>query len=92
MEIDRLIHSPGRLALFTQLMVIERADATWLQQQTGLSWGNLATHVGKLEDAGYLIVHKQSAPESRARTLYELSPAGRKAYRAYRRMMLDLLE
>ncbi len=90
MNLDRLVHSPGRLALFTQLMVVEQADATWLKKQTGLSWGNLATHVRKLEEAGYLLAQKDST-HGRTRTLFELTERGRAAYESYRQMMLDLL-
>ena len=37
----------------TQLYVVESADATLLVNTTGLTWGNLATHLRKLEESGY---------------------------------------
>lgn len=91
MNLDKLIHAPARLAIVTQLMVVEEADATWLQGQTGLSWGNLATHVRKLEDASYLTVSKVFA-DRKPRTVFRLTEAGRVAYKKYRRTLLDLLE
>jgi DNA-binding MarR family transcriptional regulator len=90
-DLDKLIHAPARLAIMTQLMVIDEADATWLQGQTGLSWGNLASHVRKLEAADYLVVSKEFA-ERKPRTVFRLTEKGRSAYQEYRRTLLDLLE
>lgn len=91
MDLDKLIHAPARLAIMTQLMVIDEADATWLHGQTGLSWGNLATHVRKLEEADYLVVSKEFS-ERKPRTVFRLTDKGREAYQEYRRRILDLLE
>lgn len=91
MELDKLIHAPARLAIMTQLMVIDEADATWLHGRTGLSWGNLATHVRKLEEADYLVVSKEFS-ERKPRTVFRLTDKGREAYQEYRRRILDLLE
>jgi DNA-binding transcriptional ArsR family regulator len=55
-EIDRLVHEPARLAIMALLYVIESADFTFLMNQTGLSWGNLSTHMSKMEEAGYIDV------------------------------------
>lgn len=90
MNLDRCIHAPARLAIVIRLMGVDRADATWLRDQTGLSWGNLAAHARKLEEAGYLRVHKEFV-ERRPRTLFELSPAGKAAFRRYRKQILDIL-
>jgi DNA-binding transcriptional ArsR family regulator len=38
--------------------VVTSADYVFLKDQTGLSWGNLSTHIYKLEDAGYIAVEK----------------------------------
>ncbi len=91
MELDKLIHAPARLSIVKQLMVVDDADATWLQGQTGLSWGNLATHVRKLEEARYLEVRKEFA-ERKPRTVFRLTAEGRAAYAEYRRKILELLE
>lgn len=91
MELDKLIHAPARLAIVKQLMVVDDADATWLQGQTGLSWGNLATHVRKLEQADYLEVSKEFV-DRKPRTVFRLTAEGRAAYQEYRRKILELLE
>ena len=51
-KIDTVIHAPARLKVMTQLYVLEAADATFLVNRTGLTWGNLSTHLAKLEDSG----------------------------------------
>ena len=91
MELDKIMHAPARLAIVRQLMAVDEADATWLHGQTGLSWGNLATHARKLEDAGYVEVTKEFV-ERKPRTLFRLTAEGRVAYEEYRRRILELLE
>jgi DNA-binding transcriptional ArsR family regulator len=53
-EIDRVIHEPARLLLMAHLYVVESADAVFLMQSTDLTWGNLSSHLAKLEEAGYV--------------------------------------
>jgi DNA-binding MarR family transcriptional regulator len=90
-EIDRMVHEPARLAIMTLLYVIESADFTFLMNQTGLSWGNLSTHMSKLEEAGYLEVEK-SFKGRRPNTNLRLTEAGRSAFREYRHNMMQMLD
>ena len=76
--VDRLIHEPARLAIMTNLFVVESANATYLLQQTGLTWGNLGSHLTKLEEGGYVEVvkgYKGKQPQ----TTISLTSAGRTA-------------
>ncbi len=82
-SIDPVIHAPARLKLVTQLYVVDHADATFLHNQTGLTWGNLATHLRKLEEAGYVTVDK-TIDGRRPRTLISLTARGRTAFDEYR--------
>ena len=50
--------APARLAIMTNLFVVDSANATYLLRQTNLTWGNLGSHLGKLEEAGYVSVLK----------------------------------
>jgi DNA-binding MarR family transcriptional regulator len=59
MNLDRLIHSPARLAIITYLSVVEEGDAVYLLNQTGLTWGNLSANVTRLQEAGYIAVTKE---------------------------------
>ena len=82
-DIDTVIHAPARLRLVTQLYVVDSADATFLVNQTGLTWGNLATHLRKLEDAGYVKVTK-GYKGRKPHTTVALSGPGREAFDSYR--------
>lgn len=84
--IDSLIHAPARLQIVMQLFVVDGADATFLLNRTGLTWGNLSTHISKLEDAGYVAVEK-SFRGKKPRTMIRLTPKGRKAFQDYRSKM-----
>jgi DNA-binding MarR family transcriptional regulator len=89
--IDRLVHEPARLMLMTLLYVVNSADFTFLMSQTGLTWGNLSTHMSKLEEAGYLEVEK-AFKGRRPNTMLRLTAQGREAFQAYRRSMKQVLD
>ncbi len=89
-SLDRVIHEPARLRLMTLLFVVDEADFTYLSNQTGLTAGNLSTHMAKLENAGYVAVDKSFAGR-RPRTVYRLTDNGRNALVAYRAAMDDML-
>jgi len=90
-ELDRTIHEPARLAIMALLYVIDSADFTFLMNQTGLSWGNLSTHMSKLEEVGYIQVEK-SFKGRRPNTSLRLTASGRKAFQEYRHSMLQMLD
>jgi DNA-binding transcriptional ArsR family regulator len=58
-SIDRIIHEPARLIILAYLFVVESADFLFLMRQTGLTRGNLSSHMSKLEAAGYVEVKKE---------------------------------
>ena len=57
--LDRLIHEPGRLAILTVLSSVSDADFLFLQRTTGLTKGNLSSHLAKLEDGGLVTIEKR---------------------------------
>lgn len=57
-ELDRLIHEPARLAIMTALNACRSADFLYLQRLTGLTKGNLSSHISKLEAAELVRVDK----------------------------------
>ena len=59
LALDRLIHEPGRLAIMTVLSSADSADFVFLQRTTGLTKGNLSSHLSKLEDAGLVKIVKR---------------------------------
>jgi DNA-binding MarR family transcriptional regulator len=90
-ELDLVIHAPARLAIMTLLYVAKSADFVFLQKQTGLTRGNLSSHLAKLETAGYIMVEKTFVRRV-PRTLMTLTPAGRAALRSYRERMQQTLD
>jgi DNA-binding transcriptional ArsR family regulator len=58
-DLDRLVHEPSRLAILTALSACKSADFLYLQRLTGLSKGNLSSHLSKLEDAGLVAIEKE---------------------------------
>jgi DNA-binding transcriptional ArsR family regulator len=90
-EIDQVIHAPARLMILTYLYVVESADYVFLNRVTGLTWGNLSTHLSKLEEAGYVVIDKEfrgKKPHSSIR----ITEDGRAAFKTYRQNMLQLLD
>lgn len=57
-ELNRLLHEPARLAIMTALASCASADFVFLQSLTGLSKGNLSSHLSKLEEAGLVQIQK----------------------------------
>ncbi len=90
-EIDKLIHEPARLMIVANLYVVENADFTFLMNQTGLTWGNLSSHLAKLEKAGYVDVEKTFVGK-RPYTLLRLTEDGRQSFQNYRQTMQQLFE
>ena len=89
--IDRVIHEPARLLITAHLYVIESADYVFLMQNTGLTWGNLSSHLSKLEGAGYVEITKEFI-QRKPHTMVMLTKSGRQAFDSYRRQMKALFE
>lgn len=81
-EIDRLIHEPARLAILTALAACEKADFVFLVNLTGLTKGNLSSHLARLEAGGLIRIEKTF--EGRQPTTYAmLTPEGREGLEEY---------
>jgi DNA-binding MarR family transcriptional regulator len=90
-DIDRIIHEPARLLILAYLYVVESADFLFLMRQTGLTKGNLSSHMSKLETAGYVEVVKEFV-EKIPRTMLRLTKQGRQAFKDYRQSMKQVLD
>ena len=89
-DIDQAIHAPARLIMMTYLFVVESADFLFLMRMTGLTWGNLSTHLSKLEEAGYVAIEK-TYQGKKPLTVARMTDVGREAFRAYKKNMQRLL-
>lgn len=82
LAIERLIHEPARLVIMAILYTVESADFLFLLHETGLTKGNLSSHLTKLEQAGYITVEKTFRGKY-PYTLYRQTDTGRAAFQAY---------
>ena len=89
-QIDPLIHAPARLMVMTYLYVVDSIDFVYLKRVTDLSWGNLSTHLSKLEEAGYVELEK-SFQDKKPHTMIRLTYQGRQAFRAYKDGLQEVL-
>jgi DNA-binding transcriptional ArsR family regulator len=89
-ELDRLIHEPARLTIVALLSSVKEADFLYLLRETGLTKGNLSTHLVRLEEAGYVNIEKTFRGKIPL-TLVRLNSEGRAAFQSYRKSMKDIL-
>jgi DNA-binding MarR family transcriptional regulator len=88
--LDRTVHAPARLMVMTYLYVVESAEFISLMRLTGLTWGNLSTHLSKLEQAGYIHISKEFRGK-KPHTVIQLTIEGRSAFRTYKSRMQQVL-
>jgi DNA-binding transcriptional ArsR family regulator len=81
-NLDRRVHDPARLSILTALSACERADFLFLQRITGLTKGNLSSHLSKLEETGLVETEKRFV-NKKTQTLVRLSGVGREAIESY---------
>lgn len=89
-SLDKVVHEPARLSIVACLAVVDEADFVFLQSQTGMTGGNLSSHVKKLELAGYISMRKEFRGAN-PRTSFVLTPAGHAAFTEYLDSMRRLL-
>lgn len=87
LQIDRVIHEKGRLAIMSMLAATPELSFTELRDTLGMTDGNINTHIRTLQEAGYIAVSK-SYEKNRPLTTCSLTGAGKKAFANY----IDLLE
>lgn len=89
--IDRLLHEPARLQIAALLYVVDKAEFLFVMNQTGLTWGNLSSHLAKLEGVGYVEIEK-SFKGKRPLTSISLTSKGRTAFKQYSEKMRQLFK
>ena len=90
-ELDRTVHSPARLMILAFLNAAESADFVFLMRETGLTRGNLSSHMSALENEGYIEVVKEFV-DRRPLTLLKITKTGREAFQSYAEQMRGILE
>lgn len=81
-NLDEVIHNPARLMIVYLLSQKNSLDYVSLMQKTNLTSGNITTHLNKLMERGYVLMHKGYAGR-RPQSIIELTDAGMSAYRKW---------
>lgn len=90
LDLDKVIHEPARLVISGILSEFEEVDFNFLLCATGLSNGNLAAHLRKMEEAGYVGVKKEFK-DRKPHSVYSFTPLGRSRYQSHVRNLKKLL-
>ena len=82
LQLDRVIHERGRLAIMSMLAASPDLSFTELRDTLEMTDGNLTTHMRTLQEAGYVAIAK-SFRNRRPLTTVALTAAGRQAFANY---------
>ena len=91
LQLDRVIHEKGRLAIMSMLAATPELSFTELRGALGMTDGNLTTHIRTLQEAGYISVTK-SFQNNRPLTTCSLTPAGKKAFTSYINLLEQIIQ
>lgn len=79
LQLDRVIHEKGRLAIMSLLAATPELSFTELRDTLKMTDGNITSHIRALQQAGYIAVSK-TFQNKRPLTTCSLTAAGRKAF------------
>ena len=91
LQLDRVIHEKGRLALMSMLAASPELSFTEMRDALAMTDGNLTTHLRTLQEAGYVSVTK-SFQNNRPHTTCSLTPAGKKAFTNYINLLENIIQ
>jgi len=81
-SINRVVHEPVRLAILKILTSAKEVDFNFLLTTLGVTKGNLATHINKLETSGLIEVKKEFRGKV-PHTSYRITRTGRRQFQKY---------
>lgn len=87
--INRVVHEPVRLAILKILTSVKEVDFKFLLTTLGLTKGNLATHINKLEETKLIAVKKEFRGKI-PHTSYRITNIGRRQFQEYWENMKEL--
>ncbi|WP_036555003.1 transcriptional regulator [Nocardioides insulae] len=89
--LDPLIHPPKRLAAMALLAHAQSVDFPFLRDHLQVSDSDLSKQMSALAAAGYVRIDKQGRGRGSV-TTFRITKDGRRAYRAHRQALQDLLD
>jgi DNA-binding MarR family transcriptional regulator len=91
LQLDRVIHEKGRLAIMSMLAASPELSFTELRDALSMTDGNLTTHIRTLQEAGYVSVAK-SFRNNRPHTSCSLTPAGKQSFTNYINLLEQIIQ
>ena len=91
LQLDRVIHEKGRLAIMSMLAASPELSFTEMRDTLKMTDGNLTTHIRTLQEAGYISVTK-SFRDNRPLTTCALTAAGKKAFTNYINLLESIIQ
>jgi DNA-binding MarR family transcriptional regulator len=91
LQLDRVIHEKGRLAIMSLLAANAEMSFTEMRDSLGMTDGNITTHIRTLQEAGYVSVTK-SFQNNRPLTTCSLTGSGRKAFSNYINLLEQIIQ
>ena len=89
-DLDRLIHEPARLMILVLLMQVKEVDFVFLLNETGLTRGNLSSHLTKLEEGGLIATEKRFV-NRKPQTVCWMTEKGKQQLTAYAGQLRTIL-
>jgi DNA-binding HxlR family transcriptional regulator len=90
LSLDPVIHAPNRLAIISILVTVDAADFAFLKESTGITDGNLSTHLARLETEGYIDIQKTFRGK-KPHTVCKLTEKGRQSFYRYLALMEQIV-
>jgi DNA-binding MarR family transcriptional regulator len=91
LQLDRVIHEKGRLAIMSMLAATPELSFTEMRDALAMTDGNLTTHIRTLQEAGYVSITK-SFQNNRPLTTCSMTPAGKKAFTGYINLLEQIIQ
>ncbi len=91
LQLDRVIHEKGRLAIMAALAASPELSFTELRDTLNMTDGNLTSHMRTLQEEGFVSVSK-SYQNNRPLTTCSLTAAGRKAFANYITLLEQIVQ
>ena len=90
-RLDKAFEHRHRLAIMSALMVNDWVDFSALKEITGVTDGNLASHIKFLEKMEY-ITYEKLFVNKKPKTNYKATTKGKKAFRLHLKALEDILK